>query len=386
MVVSPFATGALFVVAALVLLTRLHRARQHATQDTPPDPLPADPTLTAVADRIFLFSRDGVYLDVRTNDAQALYVPRERLLGRNIHDVLPPALAARFDIAFAQVFRTDDTVVIEYDFDVHGEPRHYEARLVRYGNEQILSIDRDVSDRKRIELALRQSEEELRASHLENEALIARLIVAREAERRRIARELHDGLGQRMCLLNIALDRAVASGAFGGEGQRELRSIAHDVGEIVSDVHELSHELHPSKLETLGLVASLGALCRETTHQHGVSVAFAESVSPAAFDTTVSLHLYRIAQEALHNIVKHSDARHAYVKLAMASGTLELCVADHGRGFEASGELRDGLGLVSMRERVRLLGGQFVVHSRPGAGTRLGVRVPVDSQRLHGAA
>ena len=141
-------------------------------------------------------------------------------------------------------------------------------------------------------------------------------------------------------------------------------------------VHALSHELHPAKLQTLGLVAAINSICLDTSRQSGVRVEFSHDKVPAVVDASASLCLYRITQEALHNIVRHSQARHASVHLTSDRNFVYLFVADSGVGFDYRRVQQSGLGLVSMRERVGLLKGRLAVHTEPGAGTRIGVKVP----------
>jgi two-component system NarL family sensor kinase len=225
--------------------------------------------------------------------------------------------------------------------------------------------------------ALHEREAALQESHRENQALAGRLIVAQEVERRRIARDLHDDLSQKLALLNVEIDRLAATG-LGDWHRRERRigSLSLSVAEIARDVHDLSHELHPSKLGLLGLVPALDALCLDVSRKYGIVVSFHHIGGSPRLDVDASLHLYRIVQEALHNVVKHSGAKQALVELETRPRAVDVRVADCGCGFVSSAHAREGLGLISMRERARVVGGQIAIHSAPGMGTRLGVRVP----------
>jgi signal transduction histidine kinase len=144
-------------------------------------------------------------------------------------------------------------------------------------------------------------------------------------------------------------------------------------------VHDLSHQLHPSKLEQLGLVASVRGLCKELTQSHGLPVAFTHDGFPEVIPEDAALCLYRIVQEALRNVLKHSGARHARVELSRSGEMMCLLqVVDDGAGFDpGSIRAREGLGLVSMRERLHLVNGSIVITSRPSGGTRIEVRVPL---------
>jgi PAS domain S-box-containing protein len=230
----------------------------------------------------------------------------------------------------------------------------------------------DVTERRLAEDGLRASQQELRL-------LTGRLLEAQEAERRRIARELHDDLNQRLGLLSVELDLlAQRPPASTREMASGLRALSVRVKELSTAVHDLSHQLHPSKLEHLGLVGALRALCREMIRHHGLEVAFTHRDLPNSIPEAVTLCLYRIAQEALRNVVKHSGTSYAAVELSGGPDQIRLRVTDDGVGFDpASADEDRGLGLVSMRERLYLVGGRMAVESRPGGGTRIDVCVPL---------
>jgi PAS domain S-box-containing protein len=232
----------------------------------------------------------------------------------------------------------------------------------------------DITEEKRGEEALRNSQRELRV-------LTGRLLQAQETERSRIARELHDDLGQSLALLSVEMDLlrqkpSESAAQFGGR----MQELSARVKQLSSSVHDLSHELHPSKLEQLGLVAAVRALCKELTQAHGVPIDFTARPVPNKIPEETALCLYRIVQEALRNVIKHSGAHQASVQLQQSADTLCLQIADDGTGFDLQRvPCRGGLGLVSMRERLYLVGGQIAIHSQPSGGTRIDVRVPLGS-------
>jgi signal transduction histidine kinase len=135
--------------------------------------------------------------------------------------------------------------------------------------------------------------------------------------------------------------------------------------------------LHASRLQSLGLVAAIEVLCRDASKQLGVTVPFTHGFLPQDVDPNVSLCMYRIVQEALNNVVRHSHARHAQVTLIYESPMLMLQVADSGVGFEVHSTPHSGLGLISMRDRVAFLRGELAIHAAPGGGTRIGVNIPI---------
>jgi PAS domain S-box-containing protein len=223
---------------------------------------------------------------------------------------------------------------------------------------------------------------DITARKLAEEALSSvsrRLIEAQEQERSRIARELHDDLGQRMALLQIGLEQFDQDTAkLSSQARHQLRGLAEAAEEVSSNIHNLSHQLHPSKLDTLGLVASLDGLSRELSNQHTLAVRFVHHDIPGQIPKDVTLCLFRIVQEALRNVVKHSGAADARVDLSGHDGRIDLCIADSGAGFSPeSANGVAGLGLISMRERLRLVGGQLSIESSPLHGTRIRVRVPL---------
>jgi signal transduction histidine kinase len=206
-----------------------------------------------------------------------------------------------------------------------------------------------------------------------------RLIIAQEEERRHIARELHDDFSQRMALLQIGLKQFEQdANGLSGKARQKLHHCAEIVAEISSDIHDLSHRLRPSRLDVLGLVASLTGICREFSENHRLHVQFAYHDIPKQISKDVTLCLYRTAQEALQNIVKHSGATEAKVELSGFGDRIELCVLDAGVGFDPqSAKTRDGFGLASMNERLRLVGGDLRVESEPSHGTRIRARAPL---------
>jgi len=145
--------------------------------------------------------------------------------------------------------------------------------------------------------------------------------------------------------------------------------------DVSTTVRDLSHRLHPSRLQLIGLVAALDSLQRELPPAH-LSVAFAHHNVPTVIDQDIALCFFRVAQEALGNAVKHSDARHVCVKLTGTPSSLELMITDDGKGFDVDSVPNGGLGLVSMRERVESVGGLLEIHASPASGTSLRVTVP----------
>jgi signal transduction histidine kinase/ABC-type uncharacterized transport system substrate-binding protein len=232
----------------------------------------------------------------------------------------------------------------------------------------------------------KRAEQDLRASQVQLRGLTGRLLHAQEGESRRIARELHDDLGQGLALLTVEMELLRQKPPEqAGQLRARIEELVRQIRHLSSSVHELSHQLHPAKLEQLGLAAAIRSLCHELTHRHGLKIELAENQVPPAMPAEVALCLYRIAQEALANAVKHSAAQQVRVELSGAADFITLQIVDDGAGFDP-GVIRGrgGLGLVSMRERVFSLGGEIGIESWPSSGTRVHVHIPLSARTSNG--
>jgi len=214
------------------------------------------------------------------------------------------------------------------------------------------------------------------------EDLSGQLIRAREEECARIARELHDDLSQGMALVSVELEQlSLKPPDTDVELRSHLKGIFNQIGEISKGIHRMSYDLHPSKLSQLGLVTTIAGLCNELRKSQGLHVEFSHAEVPV-LSREVSLCLYRITQECLNNIVKHSGALEARVNLGAIEGRIQLRVSDEGTGFDIdSPQSKKGLGLVSMRERLRLVDGSIHFDSRLGQGTEIEVTIPLESKK-----
>ncbi|RZU39230.1 PAS domain-containing sensor histidine kinase [Edaphobacter modestus] len=222
----------------------------------------------------------------------------------------------------------------------------------------------DIHDRKEEEIAKRE--------------LCRRLMVAQEEERGRIARELHDGIGQEIALLGIQMQRASTSpGSESGSNKSAIKIFSDKLTEIGIHVGRLSHQLHSSELEYLGLTVAITKLCREFSEEFPIKVTCACSNIPRSLANDIALTFLRIVQESLRNVAKHSGARTVQVEMTGTVEGLSLSVRDDGSGFNVEESKRAaGLGLISMRERIYLLGGVFTIDSTVGVGTSVRAVVP----------
>ncbi|MFL6235128.1 MAG: tetratricopeptide repeat protein [Thermoanaerobaculia bacterium] len=206
----------------------------------------------------------------------------------------------------------------------------------------------------------------------------SRLIAGEEEARRRIARELHDDYCQRLAALALELKVVRTQHPDGDSRATALDALGGSLAGLAEDLHRLSHDLHPAVLERLGLAEALRDHCAEVEWRSGLKVRLNLRESEGPFAPEVALGLYRIVQEALANAVRHAGARTAHVTLKVAFGAVRLTVADDGAGFDPGVARRaGGLGLASVEERARLLGGRSRIASTPGAGTEIEVSVPL---------
>jgi PAS domain S-box-containing protein len=234
-----------------------------------------------------------------------------------------------------------------------------EGKLLR-----VIGMVADITDLKRAEEALL--------------GMTRKLVEAQEQERARIARELHDDIGQRLALLSIDLTQLHENRPdFPYEVANRIEELRQRTAGISADVHSLSHELHSSGLEYLGVVAGIKSWCREFGERQGMRIDFRSSGVPSSVSSEIALCLFRVLQEALHNVSKHSGVRRSEVQLRGESGEIHLIVSDLGKGFDvAAGAESRGLGLTSMQERIRLVNGVITIESKPMRGTTIHVRVP----------
>jgi PAS domain S-box-containing protein len=226
----------------------------------------------------------------------------------------------------------------------------------------ILIFAEDITRRKQMEEALSD--------------LSRKLIESQEQERARIGRELHDDINQRLAILSLELEQLRENPS---EIQPRVKELRRQMAEVSNDVQALSHDLHSSKLEYLGVVAGMKSWCKEFAERQKAEIDFRNDVS-SVLPLAVGLSLFRVLQEALNNAIKHSGMKHFEVQLREDSSEIHLIVSDLGRGFDVEAASQGkGLGLTSMRERIRLVNGTISIESKPMGGTTIHARVPLAS-------
>ena len=248
-----------------------------------------------------------------------------------------------------------------------------------------IGCDVDITERKDAEDRIRASQAALEASNRETQFLAGRLIEAQEVERARIARDLHDDVSQQLAGVSIAfsgLKQRLGAYDLSEELRQELVELQQQTLALSRSVRQLSHDLHPAVLQHLGLVKGLTSYCGELGRAYGVAMTCTAEGDFSAITPDATLCVYRIAQEALRNVIAHAGASRANVRLLQMGDQAQLTIADDGRGFDATnrGE-RDGLGLVSMSERARMLGGTVSIVSALNQGTRVQATIPMHDLR-----
>ena len=246
----------------------------------------------------------------------------------------------------------------------------------RQGNlDSFRASNRDITVRKQVEISLQASREEARL-------LAGKLITTQEAERARLARELHDDITQRLAFLNIEMDKLeIQDQSLSEPSKNRLRQIGNDIGELSSDIHMISRQLHPSILDDLGLIQAIETECRNFTRLREVPVTLDLDGTLKDLSKEICLCIYRTLQESLRNIAQHAKATDIQVMLSRKDDTVHFLVKDNGKGFDpASNKKSSGLGMASMAERARLIQGDLYIESRPGEGTAIRLEAPYASR------
>lgn len=257
---------------------------------------------------------------------------------------------------------------VQHDFPTIGRKimllNARELRQAELGASKILLVIDDITDRRILDERIRQ--------------LLARVVTAAEAEGKRIARELHDSFGPQLGRINLQIAELEGRLASQPDFAGALEAVREEIDDIAKASQHLSRQLHPAALSQLGLAVALEGECAKFSKLRGIQVNFSAEGVPESLPDEVGLGLYRIAQEALHNIHKHSQVRTAEVGMTGNEREVTLTIEDFGKGFDlTAARMGEGLGLVSMQERAEMVNGNLSVISKPGGGTRIEVHVPL---------
>ncbi len=317
---------------------------------------------------VAMLDRDMRYLQVSDRWCSDYLPGRAQILGRSHYEIFPD-MPERWKEVHRRALEGETLRADEDSWDGQ-DGTHWARWEVRPWKtsegtvEGILILAEDISHRKQMEEAL--------------SGMSRKLIESQEQERARIGRELHDDINQRLAMLAVELEQLQENPS---EVSNRVQEVRKEITEISNDVQALSHELHSSKLEYLGVVAGIKSWCKEFSERQRLEIDFKNEVfSALPFD--VGLSLFRVIQEALHNAQKHSGVKRIEVQLREDSGEIHLIIRDSGKGFDLEAALQGkGLGLTSMRERVRLVNGTISIESKPMGGTTIHVGVPFGSER-----
>ena len=328
--------------------------------------------LEALPDLMFRGDRDGTYLEAWPEDRPDLVVRGKDLLGRKLHDVLPPDLARRLLALVAEVCDSRQIGISEYDLQIAGELQTFEVRMVSYGSDEVLAIVRNVTDHKRAEAEVRGLQDALQERLVELQASRARIVEAADAERRRLERDIHDGAQQRLLATRMSL-RLAAERLRRGDVAGAAEVIAEADRQLegaVDELRALAHGIHPAVLTEEGIGAALEMLARRSPVPVDLT-----GVPDHRLPAPVETALYFVVSEALSNVVKHAHATTVTVTMQERGTRVLVAIDDDGVG---GAQESNGSGLRGLRDRVEALGGELAMDSPPGAGTRVRVDIPCE--------
>lgn len=313
------------------------------------------------------------------NMSESLGLVEEGIVGRSFLEVVDPRDRKRVSGFFTDcISRGVVDASSTFRLPIKAEGTLWVEQSIRIKRDEggnvteLRSVLRDVTERRQSETSLR--------------AFSNKIIIAQETERRRVARELHDGIIQLLSSILFRLRNAEASSSKSKRGSLVKESVDL-LEEAVQEVRRISHQLRPSTLDNLGLAPALRTMCEEFTKKTGIALDFRFPENLRRLSSTVELTVFRTIQEALNNIEKHSGASHATVEVAERDGFVRALVADNGRGFRSSGSNKagrrlEGMGLEGIKERVQFLGGSFDVSSEPQQGVRICLRLPLKERKV----
>jgi PAS domain S-box-containing protein len=356
--------------------------------------------LDSITDGFVALDRDWRFTHVNAQAERMNGIRREDQIGKCQWDLFPATRGSLLESEWRRAVA--EQVPVEFEFYYAPWDAWFQNKAYPTKDGGLSVFFHDITARKRSEEALRRAHDELEQRVLERTialsranarlgkqvakrrrveeartGLLHRLVRAQEKEHRRIARELHDDLTQRLAVLAIDAGTLEQMPDCPGDIRERARGMREQLVALAESVHSLSRQLHPAILDDLGLVDALRSECLSLEQRDGITVRYDTRHVPTDLPRDIALCIYRVAQEALRNIARHARCLEASVRLMANARELVLCVRDRGVGFAAATRGKTGVGLESMHERARLIHARLTVRSRPGAGTRIILRVPL---------
>lgn len=332
----------------------------------------------------FLKDEKGRYVYVNPSIQGVLNKPCEEWLGKTDRQLFPPRVARSLRKHDREVLRKGRAIEIEEstinDEGIHRHWLVFKFPVQSTGQERFLGgVALDITNRKKMEKILRERERELRQNQMELQALGGQLISAQEEERRRLSRELHDDMNQRLAVLALNIQAAQQQLIESDRMFETLQSLYDQASSISDDVRRLAYQLHPSILDDLGLEVALQSFVKDFSKWEGIRVRFTTDRVPRTLPQEVACCLYRVTQESLRNVARHAHASAVDLNLTFKKDAIKLCIKDNGVGFNVHTlPLRKkGLGLIGMQERIRLIQGTLTLDSQQGEGTEICVSIPL---------
>ena len=332
----------------------------------------------------FLKNEQGQYVYVNSSFEKLLNKSSAGCLGKTDQQLFPPEVARIFAENDQRVLKTKEVLETEQaTLDETGSVCYWWVMKFliprKTGSVQLGGVALDITVRKKAEEALEQRKAELQESQKMLQALGGKLISAQEDERRRISRELHDDMNQRLAVLAFNIQSTQKGVDVSSPIYQNLQKLYDGVSSLSDDVRHLAYQLHPSILDDLGLEVALRSFLNDFSKWEGIPVIFTATDLPVTLDQELASCLYRVAQECMRNVSRHAQATQINVKLIGVEGGVSLSIQDNGKGFEVKEKKsgKQGLGLIGMEERVRVVQGTYEVQSAPGQGTKITVWVPI---------
>jgi len=317
----------------------------------------AQALLDANPDLIFRMNSEGDYLDFHASDQTLLAVPADEIIGHNVAEFFEPGFVAEHREHVDNALESGQVQLWQYQLPIQGEVRNLEARIIRSGEDEIIAIVQDITEQTRLE---------------------REVISSGENERKRIGHDLHDGLGQEITAVSLALQAlSLKLGREESPHAQTVKNVTVSMQNLISEVRRFARQLSPVFSKEFGLDAALKALAEEIKEYSDVECHAHCSYDGETLDTDVAVHLYRIAQESVNNAIRHSGAENIVLRYGRDGDSVYLEVLDDGKGVPTKEHRVDGIGLRSMRYRARILRGRLDVAPRARGGTRVLCSCPI---------